>query len=561
MNNNTEDPTAESPLSGGRVSQVVSRQETSREEQVPPILSPVTQKQLAHASVQLAHQGARCESAEEFLNESLDILEALYPHRIISLTLKPPGAKASHLPMASGNDELLSLRISREACVLHGLDLGEVVAQGFLITAHFTPHYDEHHAGFDVPLVGAARVLGVLGVEYDLGVTPLTEDQSGITQLILLVAAHLTNFGFRRQSLSSLDYFGELLDHANVPIVLIGPGQDIRVANQAFCDLFGVHLDQLVGGSIGSLLTVSERSRIQPVILQALAGQETRGVEITVEQPGHEEARLALNVAPLLAADHSVEGAIAIAQDLTELYELEAQVTQAEKLATLGQLAAGVVHELNNPLTSIAVYSEYLYRTWRDSALDARDLEKLHRIGESVDRIRRFTQDLVTYARPSNEAPRPLSAISIVERSLLYCEHLLTESGAEVQLNIGDDTPGIIGVADQLHQVFINLITNACHAMPEGAGRLQIGAEVTRVGLLAIHVQDNGAGVPPDLQTRIFEPFFTTKDGGRGSGLGLSIVRKILHHHGGDILLRSEIGQGTRFTVSVPTVNLASSPS
>ena len=442
------------------------------------------------------------------------------------------------------------VRISREACLAQGLDLSEIVNQGVQISAQYLPQNDEHQPGFDLPLVNAGLILGLLTVDYPASSTIPPQDVSAVMQLALLISSLLAGFHPRAQSISNLDYF----QYSITPTFRCRNrvDRDIRVANHAFCELFGLPLNQVIGRSFGSLLSVSEQNTIQPTILRGLAGHETRGVELSVENRAGSEARLALNVAPVRTANGSVEGIIAIAHDLTEVHQLEAQVAQAEKLATLGQLAAGVVHELNNPLTSIAVYSEYLLRRWGNSDLAPEDLEKLRRIGEGVGRIRRFTQDLVTYARPSNEPARHLSVDALVERSLIYCEHILMKSGAQVQLDIPEQTPSVIGVADQLHQVFINLITNACHAMPEGAGGLVISVSAAETGL-AISVKDNGAGVPPDLQDRIFRPFFTTKDGGRGSGLGLSIVRKILHHHGGDITLRSELGQGTQFIVLLPT--------
>jgi signal transduction histidine kinase len=231
--------------------------------------------------------------------------------------------------------------------------------------------------------------------------------------------------------------------------------------------------------------------------------------------------------------------------------KLEEQIVQAEKLATLGQLAAGVVHELNNPLTSISAYGEYLHAKHAQRGGDPGDVEKLHRIVQSADRILRFTRDLVTYARPSIEPAQSLSLREVVEQAVVFCEHLIREVGAEVNIEVEPPLPPVNGVRGQLHQVLINLITNACHAMPEGAGLLRIGLRAAS-GRLELRVGDNGAGIPEHLHEAIFQPFFSTKGQGKGTGLGLSIVRNIVQHHGGTIRVESVLGEGASFVVALP---------
>src|SRR5690606_36675454 len=185
-----------------------------------------------------------------------------------------------------------------------------------------------------------------------------------------------------------------LLDHANAPIVVIGREREIRVVNRAFLDDTGGDRERLHGRDFLSLLPETERQRILPVFIHALRGEPTGNFEVRVPRSGGVHSRLVINTASILAADGEIEGVIAIGRDLTELRELEEQVIQAEKLATLGQLAAGVVHELNNPLTSIAVYGEYLLRKSEQTGTDPSDVEKLRRIVESAERILRFTRDL-----------------------------------------------------------------------------------------------------------------------------------------------------------------------
>jgi signal transduction histidine kinase len=264
-----------------------------------------------------------------------------------------------------------------------------------------------------------------------------------------------------------------------------------------------------------------------------------------------------MNTASVLSADGDVEGLIAIGRDLTEIRALEQRIIHAEKLATLGQLAAGVVHELNNPLTSISVYSDYLLKQAEGSHTTPADVVKLRRIHDSADRILRFTRELLAYARPTPEEPRLIALPDTIQRALDFCDHLIKEHGVMVAVSIEDDLPPVLGVAGQLQQVLVNLITNACHAMPQGVGQLRLSAEVAPSGELELGVADNGAGISPDHLARIFEPFFSTKGEGHGTGLGLSIVRNIMELHGGNILVDSVLGQGTRFRLRFPVTTAA----
>jgi signal transduction histidine kinase len=238
--------------------------------------------------------------------------------------------------------------------------------------------------------------------------------------------------------------------------------------------------------------------------------------------------------------------------DARDLRALNSHMVQAEKLASLGQIAAGVVHELNNPLTSIVAYTDWLIRK-QASSPEPDSLERLRRIGESASRILRFTRDLVAYARPSSEVPVPVSIHNVVEQALAFCEHVLAEHGAHVERRFAEQLPPVRGMPEQLVQVFVNLFTNACHAMPQTGGQLAVVSEVGEDGArVTVMVEDNGHGIAVDHLAQIFAPFFTTKVDGRGTGLGLSIVKNIMDNHGADIRAERRIDGGARFVLVFP---------
>jgi len=229
------------------------------------------------------------------------------------------------------------------------------------------------------------------------------------------------------------------------------------------------------------------------------------------------------------------------------LRHLEAKLVQAQRLASLGQIVAGVAHEINNPLTSILAYVALLRR--RSAAALPEEIERLDRIEEAAQRILKFTHDVVAYVRPSSAVPAPVSINDVIGKALVFCEHEFGQHGVEVHFDSEQPLPPVLGVASQLIQVFVNLFTNAVHAMCESGGHLRISSSPDR-GALRVEISDTGVGIEPHHHRHVFERFFTTRaDGG---GLGLSIVRDIVTAHGGEVGLTSVPGQGTTFIVTLP---------
>jgi len=245
-----------------------------------------------------------------------------------------------------------------------------------------------------------------------------------------------------------------------------------------------------------------------------------------------------------------------------ELRTLSSHMVQTEKLASLGQLAAGIVHELNNPLTSIVAYTDLLLKRQLSAFGEPQDVERLRRIGESAGRMLRFTRDLVTYAKPSRETAVAVSLHDVIEKALAFCEHVLDESRATAVRDFAPAAPHVRGMSEQLAQVFVNLVTNACHAMPEADGTLWVrtrlvtrGAESPLPSRVEVVVEDNGEGIAPEHVALVFTPFFTTKGDGKGTGLGLSIVKNILDTHEADVRIEPRSGGGTRFIIVFPVVD------
>ncbi|MDD9935114.1 MAG: ATP-binding protein [Myxococcales bacterium] len=490
--------------------------------------------------------------ADEVVHSYIDRFKQLLPERSFCVHLFHPQTGELTSVYATGRlspGRRERVEITRQALERHGVTIPADSTGPIDVVDHYEPMFVGSGQGFDVPMMDGERIAGLLAVEYAPGMAPPVDDQTLIVQLALQLGSALRNSRLHRESVYLRDYLSKLLDNANAPITVLGRDGEISFVNRAFLALTSFRRDELMGEDWLSLLPDGERRRLLPVYINALRGEPSTNVEVRLPRRDGSVAQVAVNTASILSPDGDVEGVIYIFRDVTELRELEEQVIHAEKLATLGQLAAGVVHELNNPLTSISVYGDYLLKKSEADEGDERDIEKLRRIVSSAERILKFTRDLVTYARPSTERPVPVDVHELVEQAVVFCEHLIDETGARVERNYDESLPPVYGVKGQLVQVFVNLVTNACHAMPLGAGVLTLETVPRHDGRLAVRVRDSGKGITEDNLERIFEPFYTTKGEGKGTGLGLSIVKNIVEQHRGSIDVSSEVGTGTTFEV------------
>ena len=448
--------------------------------------------------------------------------------------------------------------IESRAIELHGLTPEAVADAGLVTTARYAPMFEAHAEGFDVPLTDGGRPLGVLSVELPPGRPIPPWDAPILVPLALEMASRLRSARLLRQSNYLRDYLAQVLERANAPIVVLRPDLSVENVNLAFLTMTQAPRAHWVGADLVAQVAPSDRSRAIEALEAARRGEPRTDVELRLPRPMGATAKVSFNTASIVATDGALAGIVAIGRDLTEVRDLEEQIIQAEKLATLGQLAAGVVHELNNPLTSISVYAEYLLQKGRRAGQDPADLERMSRIVEASARMLRFTRDLVSYARPASEAPMQVSLADVVDQSLVFCEHVIGEAGVRIERRYADGTAPLRAVRGQLHQVFINLITNACHAIGDGGTDPALTVTVgpcERGSALLVQLEDRGPGIEARHLERIFDPFFSTKSEGKGTGLGLSIVRNIVQQHGGTIEVRSVHGQpgsGTTFVLRFP---------
>ncbi|MFH1339537.1 MAG: ATP-binding protein [Candidatus Omnitrophota bacterium] len=245
-----------------------------------------------------------------------------------------------------------------------------------------------------------------------------------------------------------------------------------------------------------------------------------------------------------------------------QLKEAQVQLVQSAKMAAVGQLGAGIAHELNNPLGGILGYAQFILEKFSKPGFGVNDFKACQRYIESIEReaarCKRIVENLLKFSRrPISAKPEPLDMARAIEETLSIVGHQLKLKNVRV---ITDFKPGlakVMGIINQLQQVFTNLILNAQQAMPDG-GELKISVEniideKTRgPSGIKIEFADTGCGIAEEDLSRIFEPFFTTKQKEKGTGLGLTVSYQIVQEHNGSISLRSEVGKGTIFTITLP---------
>lgn len=239
-----------------------------------------------------------------------------------------------------------------------------------------------------------------------------------------------------------------------------------------------------------------------------------------------------------------------MASDIDELKRLNEQLIRTERLAAMGTLAAGVAHEVNNPLASI---SSLIQMMQGDAGLDDGTKEKLKLISEQIDRITRVTKDMTDFARVRPALKREIDVNDMVKTSLRLAEFDTAFQALDINIDLAPRLPMIVADGDQLQQVFLNLFLNARDAMPKG-GRLSISTFESTYEVI-VTVADAGAGITETDSRQVFDPFFTTKPPGKGTGLGLAVCYGIVTAHGGRIDVDSSSGSGSSFRVSLPLPN------
>ena len=332
-------------------------------------------------------------------------------------------------------------------------------------------------------------------------------------------------------------------------LTVLHPTGRIREANDAVREVFGREPQQVIGRTLLELLLPVDRATLEHALTVAFDGTPAR-VEVQVALPGGATRVVALAASRLPEADPP--SVLLIGRDMTQERELRVRLMESDRLAAVGELVAGVAHEVNNPLSSISAFAQLLLR---ESTLSPSQRESIDVIRSETMRASQVVKDLLAFARRSEPHRAPLDINGVVARTVRMRQYQFSESSVRLETELADDLPSVMGDARQLQQVCLNLITNAVQAMAVSrGGDLRVRTYSAESGV-RLEVSDSGPGIAADVRAHIFEPFFTTKNEGEGTGLGLSVSYGIISAHVGSIEVSETGPDGTTFRVTLPAVS------
>ncbi|HEY7128747.1 MAG TPA: PAS domain S-box protein [Nitrospira sp.] len=338
-------------------------------------------------------------------------------------------------------------------------------------------------------------------------------------------------------------YLENLLENANDVIYTLDIEQRFTYVNGKV-NVWGYRKDDLIGRPYLSLLSRRHRGRRLKNTLD-IGAKQVYEVEVVTRMG--EPRTVMVSVSPLHGAEGEILGVLGIARDMTDTKKLEQQIRNSEKLASVGKLAAGVAHEINNPLAGIL---NCLYNLRKGALSPARQEEYWVSMEDGVRRVQKIVRQLLDFSQQHEPEFSATDINQIVDRVLVLTTHLFAPNLIRLERLLGPALPSLMIDRHMIEQVLMNLILNAVQAM-KGGGVLTIRTTVAE-GVCRVEVGDTGSGIPPAVLPRIFDPFFTTKSEGEGTGLGLSVSLGIAERHGGKILVESEVGKGTTFILCLP---------
>ena len=358
----------------------------------------------------------------------------------------------------------------------------------------------------------------------------------------------------------------QYLNIAGAIIIAIDEKGIVTLINKKGCDVLGYKEEEIIGKNWFDLCVPEKlRGKRKETFRKVMAREEEEieDYENTVLTKSGEERIIAWHNSTLTDEKGFVIGTLSSGEDITKRKETEVELIRSEKLASLGQLAASVAHEVNNPLAGILVYTTLLLKKYQEKKLQTEETEnQLLKMKKELERTSRIIRNLLDFSRQSDADMRPIEINKVVEAALLLVRHQISLENIALELKLGKDLPLVLAGFDQIQQVLINIILNATQAMPEG-GKLSIATSVAKgvkineslKNTVRIDVTDTGVGIPKENLGKLFTPFFTTKEKGKGVGLGLPVVHGIIERHKGKIEVASELNKGTTFTIYLEVID------
>jgi PAS domain S-box-containing protein len=342
-----------------------------------------------------------------------------------------------------------------------------------------------------------------------------------------------------------------ILHVSDSAIIIIDEDEKITSWNKGAEHIFGYSEKEVIG-KLSSILMPDEEKYIRELEYIKTEVRKNGYVKLTDTERVTKMGRRIwadLNIAKLPSDDGEYIGRTVVIKDYTEMKRLQQQVDQSEKLAVIGQLAAGVAHEIGNPLTSISSLVQILQRKTKEDFTS----KQLAVIKENIDRITRIVRELVDFSRTPSHDKQFIQITDIIKTALGIVKYDKRVKRVDFITSFDPNIPAVKIVPDQLLQVFVNILINALDAI-NGEGKITVTTSEDDE-FIYIEISDDGCGMDEEVINKIFNPFFTTKEVGKGTGLGLSVSYGIIKKFKGDIIVKSRVNEGSKFLVKIPLIS------
>jgi two-component system NtrC family sensor kinase len=364
---------------------------------------------------------------------------------------------------------------------------------------------------------------------------------------LMLDISGLKNFQSELQR--ERDFSGKILNNTQSLILVADTAGLVSYANRRWYDL-GFEQNGVLGRPLQDLVAGPSRSILLEAFSATLEGRQVDNVDLQILRSDGRTGQFSVNFSPMRDEQGNVASIVVVMSDVTDAANLQAKLMHAEKMAAVGQLVSGVAHEVNNPLTAILGFADLLLENPEIPDSARKDLRV---ILQEAQRTKQIVQNLLSFARQMPPQRKPVQLNTILRRTVQLRAYDLHSRGVEVMEHLDEELPYVIGDAQQLQQVFLNIMNNAYDAIRETGRPARIEIMTARMpNFVEVSFRDNGVGISDP--ERIFDPFYTTKEVGKGTGLGLSICYGIVREHGGEISCRNNAGaQGATFIVRLPS--------
>jgi two-component system NtrC family sensor kinase len=442
---------------------------------------------------------------------------------------------------------------------------------GTLVAMQSLPPWAPQHPWLRAPLVYQGERLGLLEcrVRRDTALDVWREVVSAVANILAPLLSTIalsedlaSEVALRTREIEAQRRFtSKIIDSLPVGLYVIDRVYRIQAWNRKReTGTQGVARDDALGRTVFEVLHRQPRELLKQEFDHVFETGKIEEVEVTTDTPDGPRYYRISKIPMRLDGEH-VTHVITIGEDVTESKLAQQQISQTEKLAAVGQLAAGVMHELNNPLATIGACIEALSARLDELPPNPRQTvaEYLEIVQSELTRCKSIVDGLLDFSRPKGRAKYPVQVNQVAEDALFLLRHHDRFKRIKLDRRLAEDLPPVEANAEQLMQVFLDLMLNAIDAM-DGRGTLTIASRVSpaRADEVWVEISDTGMGIPREDVAKIFEPFFTTKAPGQGTGLGLSIAYSIVQHHGGRIVVDSQLGSGSTFRVVLPAFQPAS---